>query len=449
MASENLQEREEHRNVEAFPQGNFFKDELLKRDVFVKRIKKSSNEQTTYLTEKELQELHHQHIIQIFSYEAVDDYFRIKTECCDFDLDQYLTPPNCFDRRQEAKMDILQQIGKGLKYLHNHNKQITHGNLRPQNVLMKQSTNKMTLTVRLTDFYCPGVFDVTNPTKSLYRYCISPEVLEDVNNVTTAVDIYAYGCLIHTVLTDSFYESYHPFGKLDDKNFLINVAEGKRINKLSEAGNESDFFILADLAIDDATDISSMKRPRIATLLKHPVFWTEKHKEVFFMDIVENYIKDNDEEYDFLQKFETKMETSLDKNDWKKIYPRCYNLTSYLDDGEYKTLVIFIRDKCAHFAEDKAKFKQKSTERLKLGENITEFIGKICKFFPYVIFNLFTCYREYVTNYVTKIKENIPENCLSYFDNLSKDIINRLAKPIGETKDIGKTALHNLEVKSK
>ena len=179
-------------------------------------------------------------------------------------------------------MDILQQIGKGLKYLHNYNKPITHENLRPQNVLMKQSTDKMALTVRLTDFYYQGVFDVTNPTKSLYRYCISPEVLADVNNVTTAVDVYAYGCLIHTVLTDSFYESYHPFGKLDDEKFLDKVADGKRINKLFSENVESDFLIFADLAIDDCTDARFKRRPTIDTVIKHPMFWTVRKKELFF-----------------------------------------------------------------------------------------------------------------------------------------------------------------------
>ena len=73
------------------------------------------------------------------------------------------------------------------------------------------------------------------------------EVLAEKNNATTAVDIYAYGCLIDTVLTNSFDESYHPFGQLEDENFLNNVAEGKRINKLSKADEESDFFILTDL----------------------------------------------------------------------------------------------------------------------------------------------------------------------------------------------------------
>ena len=106
----------------------------------------------------------------------IDNHFHIKTECCDFDLYRYLLP--CYniniDKSQKTKLDILQQIGKGLKYLHNHNKPIIYGNLRPQNVLIKQSADNITLTVRLIDFYCQGVFDVTNPTES--RYYNSPEV---------------------------------------------------------------------------------------------------------------------------------------------------------------------------------------------------------------------------------------------------------------------------------
>ena len=192
---------------------------------------------------------------------------------------------------------------------------------------------------------------------------------------------------------------------------------------MATVDEEPDFFILADLAIDDATGKCPEERPKIATLLKHPVFWTEKHKEIFFMDIVENYIKDNDEEYDFLEKFEEEMGKSLKDEDWKKIYPKCNTLTSNLGDGKYKTLLIFIRNKCAHFAEDKAKFRRESKERLWLGKNITEFIRKICKNFPYLVFNLFTCYRKYVIKYVKDNSEHIPGNCLSYFDSLSEDIL--------------------------
>ena len=162
MASDNLQECEVHHEKKAFARGirgNFYMEKLTKRDV-IKCIKKSSNQQTIdeNMTKEERQELYHQNIIQIFSYEENDNHFHIKTECCDLDLHKYLTLRNLFfapgyniDRSQKAKLDILQQIGKGLKYLHNYNSPITHGNLRPQNVLIKQSTDK-TITVRLSDF---------------------------------------------------------------------------------------------------------------------------------------------------------------------------------------------------------------------------------------------------------------------------------------------------------
>ena len=85
------------------------------------------------------------------------------------------------------------------------------------------------------------------------------------NNVTSAVDVYAYGCLIHTVLTDSFDESYHPFGKLDDVNFLNNFGEGKSINKLSPStvNEDSNFLLFGNLVIDDCTDANFKRRPTI------------------------------------------------------------------------------------------------------------------------------------------------------------------------------------------
>ena len=91
MASDNLQECEVHSNDEAFAQGireNFYIEKLGKRDVVVKCINKHETDEnmTRNLTEEKLQELHHQNIIQIFSYEVIGNHFHIKTERCNSDL---------------------------------------------------------------------------------------------------------------------------------------------------------------------------------------------------------------------------------------------------------------------------------------------------------------------------------------------------------------------------
>ena len=105
MASGNLQECKVHRNEKAFAEGirgSFYKDELGNRDVIAKCINQQETDEnmTRNMTEEKFQELRHQNIIQIFSYELVDNYFHIKTECCDLDLHYYLNPDNGFDVSQ-------------------------------------------------------------------------------------------------------------------------------------------------------------------------------------------------------------------------------------------------------------------------------------------------------------------------------------------------------------
>ena len=442
MASDNLQECEVHHEKKAFARGirgNFYKEKLTKRDVVTKCIKKRSNQQTTdeNMTEEERQELCHQNIIQIFNYEVIDNHFHIKTEYCDFDLHRYLTLCNSFfaswyhiDRSQEVKLDILQQIGKGLKYLHNHNDPIIHGNLRPKNVLMKQSTDK--ITVRLSDFYCQYVFDDNNPKES--RYCISPEVLADGNNVTTAVDVYAYGCLIHTVLTDSFDESYHPFGKLDDENFLFYVAEGKRINKLPKVGDESDFFIFADLAIDDCTDAKFKRRPTIDTVIKHPMFWTDRKKELFFHGMY------------YLQKDAAPIEldkmpiSNVGKSKNKKVVEDMVNKFKTRPDNscemDYEKLVFFIRNTFVHFREREKKLDEEEYQPNILKSGKTEFIRYVIAGYPNLVPDLFKIYRRYFIKHTLDHGECVYHNYNSYFENLGKQILKTTWRSIADKSEI-------------
>ena len=453
MASDNVQECEKHPNKVAFLKGirgNFYMEELGSRYVVVKCIKKSSNQQTTYeyMTEKDLQELYHQNIIQIFSYDVVDNYFHIKTEFCNFDLHEYLNISNSLasyhhiDRSQEAKLDILQQIGKGLKYLHNHNKPLIHGNLRPKKVQIKQSTDKITLKVRLSDFHFQGVFIDNNPAES--RYCISPEVLADGNNVTTAVDIYAYGCLIHTVLTDSFDESYHPFGKLDDENFLKNVKEGERINKLPKVGDESDFFILADLAIDDCTDAKFKRRPTIDTVLKHPMFWTVRKKELFFHGM---YCLQKDAASIELDKMPTfNVGTGNSKN--KIVVDYMVNKFKTRPDNscemDYEKLVFFIRNTFVHFREREKTLDEEGYQPNILTSGKTEFIRYVIAGYPNLVPDLFKIFRKYFIKHTLDRGECVYHNYNSYFENLGKQILKTTWRSIADKSRINACDIEGL-----
>ena len=408
MASGNLKKCEEHHDDEkAKPQGiqgKFYKGKLGKRDVIVNCI------------EIKFQELHHQNIIQIFDFKVVKNHFHIETEHCGFNLRTHFDSGRSIDRSQEAKLDILHQIGKGLKYLHNHNKPIIHGNLSPQNVLIKQSTDKV--IVRLSDFYFQGVSHDTNPTK--FRYCITPEV-----SVTTAVDIYAYGCLIHTVLTDSFDKSY-------DENFFNNVAQGTRMNKLfpSTINKESDFLTLAVLAIDDCTDAKFRRRPSIDTLIKHPMFWTIRKKELFFHGM---YSLLKGAKPPKLPKFNIGKGESENKDVIK------YMVVNFGDNSckmNYKKLVFFIRNTLVHFRERKERLEEVGYEHNILTSGKTEFIRYVIAGYPNLVADLFKVYRRYFIKHTLDRGECVGHTYNSYFENLGKQILKTTWRSIADKSTI-------------
>ena len=110
-------------------------------------------------------------------------------------------------------------------------------------------------------------------------------------------DIYAYGCLIHTILTKDP-TNMHPYGDMIDNSLVI---KGTRKHSLKDE-RETDLFLLADLAIDDATVEDSSNRPCITTLLNHPMYWNMADKELFITRIAEDYriaqgLADNDKKF--------------------------------------------------------------------------------------------------------------------------------------------------------
>ena len=332
--------------------------------------------------------------------------------------------------KHETKLSILEQIGKGLRYLHHHDKPIVHRNLHPSSILIfeKRDGNNITVSAKLSNFYFKGIEskDLNDP------YCMPPELsgVKDYREKCkdkTAVDIFAYGCLIHTVIARKCQSNYHPFYNLNKEAMPVDIIERKNCRKnlwyddnelasLKKA-KEIHFFILADLAINDATDKIPENRPNISTLLKHPMFWTTRDKELFFKGITNDYIKDQDKTADFLKEFQL----SFNNKDWGK--ENYGNLCSDLDGKDYISLVRFIRNKCVHFTEEKARFKSCNDKEKILGDNRAEFIEKMCYDFPDLLYKLFECYRRHVILNVRFFKALLPESYHSYFEKLSDSIL--------------------------
>jgi len=47
---------------------------------------------------------------------------------------------------EQAKLDILRQVAKGLKFLHVEHK-VAHADLRPENILVREQTNYLSVLI--------------------------------------------------------------------------------------------------------------------------------------------------------------------------------------------------------------------------------------------------------------------------------------------------------------
>ena len=381
---------------------------------------------------KQIKGLRHHNIMKIYSISrnAIDNSFDISMESSNLNLHQYLYGGRLNNTSNETKLSILKQIGKGLKYLHRHDRPIVHRNLHPSSILIFQEQYNVdtTVTAKLSNFYFTGI----DPRRINDLYCMPPEFSEDEDyrercRDKTAVDIFAYGCLIHTVIAKNCRSNYHPFYDLDEQAEPVNVIELESCRKKLwyddsgrvslENANEIHFFILADLAINDATDKTPDNRPDISTLLSHPMFWTNRDKESFFKGITNGYIRDEHETADFLKGFQI----SFNNQVWEK---RNYgNLCSRLDEKNYISLVRFVGNKCVNFYRHRVGYESGGIERRVLGNNKDEFIKNMCNDFPDLLYKLFKYYRRHVILNVRFFKEKLPERYHSYFEKLSDSVL--------------------------
>ncbi|GAT97166.1 protein kinase domain containing protein [Entamoeba histolytica] len=112
-----------------------------------------------------------------------------------------------------TKFRIINEISKGLAYLHDLNPPIVHGNLNSNNVLVEQN-----YSIKLSDI-CLG-FNLSLNDSIPWK---APEVLTG-NKPTTKSDIYSFGIILWEIITNQI-----PFDDIDLKDDLIlNIVLGQR-----------------------------------------------------------------------------------------------------------------------------------------------------------------------------------------------------------------------------
>ena len=248
---------------------------------------------------KALQLLHHENIIQYIDVEDTGLFVLIVLQLCSGSLANVLDVKkdvfgDKFDKKYKihlrpTKKSLLMDVARGLDYIHSRN--IIHRDLKPQNILVtKDSKCPCRLKAVISDFglcrefssKCKGL----NPSKSLIgsQGWMSKEILLKKKNIVppTAVDIFAYGCIVHFVL--SFKRAFgqiHPFGSDDARN--QNIRTGARVVYLYENINEVYFSqekhtaygdtIIADILVDACVHSDPKVRLSAEEALEHPFFW--------------------------------------------------------------------------------------------------------------------------------------------------------------------------------
>jgi serine/threonine protein kinase len=147
-----------------------------------------------------LQKMNHINIMKLYEYKFDGDYIVLITEFCkDGDLGLWMKSHHT----KEENEDIIKQITKGVKYLHNNN--ILHRDIKPENILLHNGV------VKICDF---GFSIIIKENLQMFStICgtplfMSPELLF-LKPYTIKSEIWSLGILYFMIIYH-----IHPFGKL-------------------------------------------------------------------------------------------------------------------------------------------------------------------------------------------------------------------------------------------
>ena len=328
----------------------------------------------------------HSNVIRYFAYDHDHLFIYLALELCKGNLAEYIEngspaplpiPPE--DRRL-TKKHLVQGILEGMDYLHRCD--IIHGDLKPQNILLRDnksieghSTHEMKFNAVISDFGHSLKIDPGKKSISAMDRLIgtegwrSKEVvlrLEEIDSetkrdsdegekmklkVTKVVDIFAFGCIIQYVMAETdddnpraFY--MHPFGNESFRN--KHIKDGARFAYLSKGKKYPRVLdvILADLLIGICVDGNRQCRPNTKEIKDHPFFWKPR-KRYLFIENIANSLTSGDDLCELLNKkwgilhkesYKMKIENAVKYiNDYNSITPgqsdqRCKSIYSLLKD---------------------------------------------------------------------------------------------------------------------
>jgi len=170
-------------------------DTLLGKD-FALKIQKVKSEKSKELVEEAriLFELNHENIIRFYNIEIIEDKIVLVMEPV-----KGQTLREIIDERAPLNVDealrIIREVLKALEYA--HGKGLVHGDIKPENILIGESTGK----IKLADFGLAKIFKKEQgPGIPMGTpFYMAPEAWK--GEVSTASDIYSVGCVLAELLS--------------------------------------------------------------------------------------------------------------------------------------------------------------------------------------------------------------------------------------------------------
>ncbi|KIO31392.1 hypothetical protein M407DRAFT_67991 [Tulasnella calospora MUT 4182] len=118
------------------------------------------------------------------------------------------------------RISLINDVAGGVEYLHTRTPPIFHGDLKSINILVNSKCRAI-----LTDFgsaptFCPSTNTITLTCNQYTLRWAAPELLED-DGASLASDIWALGCVVYEVMTDSI-----PFQDVKDAVVIKRIVRG-------------------------------------------------------------------------------------------------------------------------------------------------------------------------------------------------------------------------------
>ncbi|XP_078494153.1 tyrosine-protein kinase JAK1-like [Ciona intestinalis] len=140
------------------------------------------------------------------------------------------------------RLRLLHELASAISYLHNHDKNIIHSDIKPENLLFTKSrvlklANFGSVNIRKRTGTSTSTFEIPHSRQHTWPYT-APELLENFfTEKTSAMDIYSFGIVVYEVLTRT-----RAYSDATDRRdiFVAAVCNGMRPNqsKLDEVDKQ-------------------------------------------------------------------------------------------------------------------------------------------------------------------------------------------------------------------